>query len=113
LVSYALLLYLSLQPPGFSEGGAILRFTPERSRWVADETWHPQQKGRHENGHYVLEVPYADSRELVMDILKHGPDVEVIAPASLRAEVVDRLSKALAVQQGLQKDSGKGRKKGL
>jgi predicted DNA-binding transcriptional regulator YafY len=43
----------------------------------------------------VLEVPYADSRELVMDILKHGPEVEVIAPASLRAEVVERLSKAL------------------
>jgi proteasome accessory factor C len=91
---------------------AVLRFTPERSRWVADETWHPQQKGRHENGHYVLEVPYADSRELVMDILKHAPEVEVIAPASLRAEVVERLRKALIVQQRLETDSSKARRKG-
>lgn len=74
---------------------AVLRFTPERSRWVADETWHPKQKGRYENGHYVLEVPYADPRELVMDILKHSPEVEVLAPASLRDEVVERLGKAL------------------
>jgi hypothetical protein len=25
---------------------AILRFTTERSRWVADEQWHPQQQGK-------------------------------------------------------------------
>ena len=25
---------------------AVLRFTPERARWVADEQWHPQQEGR-------------------------------------------------------------------
>ena len=49
---------------------AVLRFTPERSRWVADETWHPKQKGRFDGENYVLEVPYSDHRELVMDILK-------------------------------------------
>lgn len=91
---------------------AILRFTPERSRWVADEIWHPQQKGSFDGKHYVLEIPYADHRELVMDILKHGPEVEVIAPASLRSEVVDRLSKALEKQQRLQTKDDKGRRKG-
>lgn len=74
---------------------AVLRFTPERSRWVADETWHPKQKCRFEGEHYVLEVPFSDSRELVMDILKHGPEVEVVAPESLREEVVSSLNKAL------------------
>jgi predicted DNA-binding transcriptional regulator YafY len=36
-------------------------------------------------------VPYADSRELVMDILKYGPDVEVLGPLELREEVVARV----------------------
>ena len=25
---------------------AVLRFTKERARWVAEEVWHPQQQGR-------------------------------------------------------------------
>ena len=58
---------------------AVLRFTKERARWVADEVWHPQQQGKRlEDGRYELKIPYRDSRELVMDILRHGPDVVVI-----------------------------------
>jgi predicted DNA-binding transcriptional regulator YafY len=86
---------------------AILRFTPERSRWVADETWHPKQKGRFDGEQYVLEVPYADHRELVMDILKHGPEVEVLAPEALRVEVVSLLNKALCDSRGRTKINGK------
>ncbi|NTV53685.1 MAG: WYL domain-containing protein [Candidatus Firestonebacteria bacterium] len=71
----------------------------ERSRWVADETWHPQQTGRFENKHYILEVPYSDSRELVMDILKHSPHVEVLAPATLKSEVVRHLEAGLRKQK--------------
>jgi predicted DNA-binding transcriptional regulator YafY len=74
---------------------ALLRFTPERTRWVAEERWHPQQKGWMENGHYLLEIPYSDDRELILNILKHGPEVEVIAPASLRREVAERLRQAV------------------
>ena len=60
---------------------AVLRFTAERARWVAEEQWHPQQQGTFlADGGYELRIPYADSRELVMDILKHGAEVEVIAP---------------------------------
>ena len=67
---------------------AKLRFTPERARWVATETWHPRQKGWFDDdGSYVLEFPYSDDRELVMDILKQGPAVEVISPAPLRERV--------------------------
>ncbi len=58
---------------------------------MADERWHPEQKGRYDGNHYLLEIPYSDDRELVLDILKYGPDVEVIAPASLRREVAERL----------------------
>jgi predicted DNA-binding transcriptional regulator YafY len=75
---------------------AVLRFTPERARWVAAEQWHPRQKGRlHKDGSYELRIPYADSRELVMDILKYGPDVEVAAPASLRRRVREQLRSAV------------------
>ncbi|HMM54685.1 MAG TPA: transcriptional regulator [Candidatus Desulfobacillus sp.] len=76
---------------------ARLRFTPERARWVAQEQWHPRQKARFDkDGSYLLEVPYSDSRELVMDILRQGDGVEVLAPAALRREVAARLRDALA-----------------
>ena len=75
---------------------ATLRFTPERARWVAAETWHPKQRGRFEaDGCFLLELPYADPRELVMDILRHVPEVEVLAPAELRAVVEEKLRAGL------------------
>ena len=75
---------------------AVLRFSPERARWVADERWHPEQAGQYlTDGRYELRIPYRDSRELVMDILRHGPEVEVVAPESLRDEVTRRLAAAL------------------
>ncbi len=74
---------------------AVLRFGPERARWVAEERWHPDQQGRMlEDGGYELRLPYGDPRELVMDILKYGPDVEVLAPETLRALVAERLEDA-------------------
>lgn len=77
---------------------AVLRFTPERARWVADERWHPRQTGQFlTDGRYELRIPYRDARELVMDILRHGPDVEVVAPGSLRQAVRERLELALAL----------------
>ena len=76
---------------------ARLVFTAERARWVADETWHPDQGGRFlPDGRYELSVPYADERELVGEILRHGPDVEVVGPVSLVDAVRDRLDEAAA-----------------
>ena len=72
---------------------ATLRFSAERSRWVSTEFWHPAQKGHlAADGHYVLEVPYADHRELLMDILKHGAHCEVLAPGSLRRLLAEELA---------------------
>jgi len=76
---------------------ATLRFSPERARWVAAETWHLQQRGRFEpDGRYVLELPYADPRELVMDILRHVPEVEVLGPPALQSLVREKLMSGLA-----------------
>jgi predicted DNA-binding transcriptional regulator YafY len=75
---------------------AKLRFSPERARWVANEQWHPQQKGKLEpDGSYLLEIPYSDDRELMMDILRHGAEVEVIASAKLRKRIQQELRAAL------------------
>jgi len=74
---------------------AILRFTPERARWVADEQWHPEQQSRWLiDERYELTVPYSNDKELIMDILKYGPDVEVIAPDALRKAVKIQLDRA-------------------
>jgi predicted DNA-binding transcriptional regulator YafY len=80
---------------GKADKVAVLRFTPESARWVADEKWHPMQQGRWlDDGAYELSIPYRDARELVMDVVRHGPDVEVIAPDELRAEVGQYLERA-------------------
>lgn len=82
---------------GSAQHTAVLRFTPERARWVAEERWHPEQQGRFlEDGRYELHIPYSDPRELVMDILKYGPDVEAAGPEGLRRLLYERLESALA-----------------
>lgn len=75
---------------------AKLRFTPQRSRWIEGEIWHSEQRATFDSEHYVLEVPYSDDRELLMDILRYGPDVEVLAPKVLRRKVEQRLREAAA-----------------
>ena len=83
---------------GRADKTAVLRFAPKRARWVAQERWHSGQRSRFlEGGGYELEVPYRDPRELIMDILKYGPDVEVLAPDSLRRAVVEQLEAACSV----------------
>jgi predicted DNA-binding transcriptional regulator YafY len=76
---------------------AVLRFSPEMARWVSREKWHSQQESRFEaDGSYVLTMPYSAERELLMDIMRFGPDVEVLAPPELRSSVVEALRKAAA-----------------
>ena len=74
---------------------ATLKFTPHAARWVSAQNWHPSQRVRVEkDGSYLLELPYADDRELLMEILKFGADVEVLAPPALRDKVKLQLEKA-------------------
>jgi proteasome accessory factor C len=77
---------------------AVIRFSARRARWVAEETWHPDQAGRWlEDGRYELSIPYDDPTELVMDLLRHGPEAEVIQPTSLRQAVAERLRQTLSL----------------
>jgi proteasome accessory factor C len=76
---------------------AVLRFTREAAQWVSDEKWHPRQEGAWlADGRYELRIPYREPRELVMDIMRQGKSVEVIAPDELRAHVREELERAAA-----------------
>jgi len=77
---------------------AVLLFNPGRARWVSRETWHPQQDGKLQlDGSYLLKLPYSREPELVMDILKYGADVEVLAPESLRDAVARQHAEAAGI----------------
>jgi predicted DNA-binding transcriptional regulator YafY len=74
---------------------AVLLFGADRARWVSHETWHPQQDGRMQlDGTYLLKFPYSREPELVMDVLRYGAGVEVLAPPGLRAAVARELRAA-------------------
>ena len=89
---------------GIFSGGvrkwAKLRFSPLQARWVESEVWHEDQKSALlDDGSLLLEIPYSDHRELVMDILRFGCEVEVLSPPELRAEIVLRLKKSVEMYE--------------
>ena len=76
---------------------ATLIFSAEAARWVADEHWHSRQEGRFlADGRYELKVPYSNPRELLMDVLRYGPNVQISEPVSLRESAKMSLQLALA-----------------
>ena len=80
---------------GSATRDAVLQFGASSARWVSRETWHPEQIGTPQlDGTYLLRFPYSQEPELVMDILKYGADVQVLAPESLRNAVAERLRAA-------------------
>lgn len=69
-----------------------LRFTPERSRLVSGQIWHPDQQVTYEeDGALLLTLPASHPAEILMSILGHGAAVEVLAPDWLRKQVVDEV----------------------
>jgi len=74
---------------------ATLAFDADAAQWVASEEWHPAQRGRWlDDGRYELVLPFADSTELLMDLLRHAGSVDVVGPASLRRAFAQRLQRA-------------------
>lgn len=81
---------------GTASETAVLRFSAHAAEWVADEMWHPKQTGHWlADGRYELTIPYHESPELVGDILRWMPEVEVVAPMKLRNRVHEILRQAL------------------
>jgi predicted DNA-binding transcriptional regulator YafY len=44
-----------------------------------------------------MQLPYSDERELAREILKFGPDCEVVAPEGLRETVAERLRRGAEI----------------
>ncbi|CAN6135286.1 COG2378 Predicted transcriptional regulator [Methylophilaceae bacterium] len=73
---------------------ATLLFNSDRARWVANETWHPNQEGNYlPDGSYELRVPFSDTREILMDIMRYGSDVKIISPELLVKALLNNLEK--------------------
>ena len=74
---------------------AVLRFSESAARWVRDEEWFPDQQARElDDGGLELRIPYNNPTELIMEICRYGPEVEVVEPPELRCLVAQRLREA-------------------
>ena len=74
----------------------VLRFTPERSRWIKNEVWHEDQTYVIcEDGALVLTLTVSHGAEILMEILKHGSHVEVLEPIWLRDKVIEEMKAGL------------------
>jgi len=79
----------------------VLRFSPVCARWVAREEWHPDQRAAvDEQGRYLLSLPCSHDTELLMDIMRYGPEVEILQPEELRRRIEKLLTETLELYRG-------------
>lgn len=72
----------------------VLRFSPVRSRWIRGQVWHRDQKTEEiPNGALKLTIPVSHEAEILMEILRHGSQVEVLEPKWLRIKVKKEIKK--------------------
>jgi len=75
---------------------ATLHFNADAAQWVAQEEWHPQQRlAPQADGSLRMRLPYTEPTELVMDVMRHGPAVRVLAPPELAEQVRRQLEATL------------------
>jgi proteasome accessory factor B len=75
----------------------VLRFTPEVAQRARESHWHPSRVIEEQpDGGIVLRVSLPTLMDFTPFVLSWGPDVEVLAPASLRAEIAALHRKAAA-----------------
>jgi predicted DNA-binding transcriptional regulator YafY len=86
---------------GIMRGGAgdpvdvVLRFEPETGRRVAEEHWHQsQQVEQQPDGNILFRLRVPVTPDFVSWLLYYGSRVEVLQPASLRAELAEEHSRA-------------------
>jgi predicted DNA-binding transcriptional regulator YafY len=69
-----------------------VRYSARIARWIAER----EGKTVEADGSLVLEHPLADADWAVRHVLQYGADAEVLAPPSVREEIVRRLSHLLS-----------------
>ncbi len=80
---------------------AVLRFSNSISSLIARENWHlDQQMDYDEQGRLIMTLPYSADSELVRQILKYGPELEVLKPTKLRNKIKSMISAANQIYAG-------------
>jgi predicted DNA-binding transcriptional regulator YafY len=73
-----------------------IQFSPAIAASIAERSWHPKQKLTwRKDGAMVLEFPVIDVQDIIPWVLSYGPNIQRLAPKSLRDEIV-RVAKCLA-----------------
>jgi predicted DNA-binding transcriptional regulator YafY len=76
----------------------VLRFTPEKSKWIRDRVWHKEQATRMlGDGSLEVSMPVAELSEIAREVMKHGSGVEVIKPSGLRELIRSEAEKVLNI----------------
>lgn len=86
---------------GKADKTAEIWFSGAAARFVAQESWHPEQvRTQFPDGRLSLRIPYRDHRELLGDVLRYGEEAEIAEPPELRQAMVEKL-KGLQNKYGL------------
>ncbi len=82
---------------GVSQGEpvkVVLRFTPERAKWLKDSSFHPSQQQKELPGGYLeVFLKVCIDWSLMRFVLGFGADVEVVEPMELREQVKEESKK--------------------
>lgn len=71
-----------------------VRFSPYQARWIRERRYHDSQQTEEQpDGSLLLSMEVAGTEEVRRWLLGYGADVEVLEPASLRAEIQAELHK--------------------
>lgn len=72
----------------------VLKFDKEVKDIINNQIWFPMQKiEENEDGAILLSFPVSDFREIEMDILRYGYNVEVLQPIELRERIKHIISR--------------------
>ena len=70
----------------------LLKFTPHRLPYVLSKPLHHSQKTK-DKEHGIIEITVIPNRELEAQLLWFGDDVEILQPATLRAQIKEKIKK--------------------
>lgn len=78
-----------------------VRFSAYQARWIRERRYHlSQQTEEQADGSLLLSMEVAGTEEVRRWLLGYGAEVEVLEPASLRAEIQTELRRQLALYAG-------------
>ena len=74
-----------------------VRFTASQAPYIKQRIWHPSQEIEElDDGTIVLSFQAGGMYEIKSWILSHGASAEVLAPASLREEIIEEIEKNMS-----------------